>query len=96
MKKLQIIAITAVLSSACIVLPVFAHGHHRQYQAQTTQTTSYPVCTVADCTQTGHHMHNNAYYCGYNHSSGYCDGSCATATQTTQNTGHHGGHHGCH
>lgn len=34
------------------------------------------VCGVDGCTQTGHHLHENAVYCGYPHAGGYCDGTC--------------------
>ena len=38
--------------------------------------TAYPVCPVEGCAETGHHVHDNNYYCGYHHAGGYCDGSC--------------------
>ena len=38
---------------------------------------AYPVCPFEGCAETGHHLHDGSYYCGYHHSSGYCDGSCA-------------------
>ncbi len=40
-------------------------------------SSAYPVCLFEGCTETGHHIHDGSYYCGYHHASGYCDGSCA-------------------
>lgn len=34
------------------------------------------VCGIDGCTQTGHHLHEDAVYCGYPHANGYCDGTC--------------------
>lgn len=51
----------------------------------------YPVCTVEGCTESGHHVHDGHGYCGYEHSSGYCDGSCMTAGN---NVSHHRQHCG--
>lgn len=85
-KKMLIMGAVGVLSSACLVFPAFAHGHHRQVQVNTNYTA---VCTIQGCTETGYHIHNGVNYCGYNHSSGYCDGSCTTTYSGS-------GHHGCH
>ncbi len=51
-------------------------------QAATTaasqQAAAVPVCTVADCTENGRHLHNNVLYCGAEHTGSACDGSCLT------------------
>lgn len=87
---------TAVLLlSLLVVIPVSAHGHHRQAAAQAD--TQCPVCTVEGCTETGRHTHDGIAYCGYNHSSGYCDGTCEYACEyAAPRCGNHGCHHGCH
>lgn len=87
-KKLLAVSVVCLFSSACLVFPAFAHGHHRRTQ---TYTNCPAVCTIESCTETGRHTHDGVTYCGYNHSSGYCDGSCATTTNS-----YCGGHHGCH
>lgn len=46
-----------------------------------TSDTVCPVCTIEGCTESGRHFHDGEEYCGYNHSSGYCDNTC------TQNGG---------
>ncbi len=84
-QKLLALGAAAVLSSACFALPAFAHGHHGRAQAYTSCPA---VCTIDSCTEIGRHTHDGVTYCGYNHSSGYCDGSCVTTTN-------YGGHHGC-
>lgn len=66
----------SILLSAMFVMPVSAHGHHRQTQAAAVTNAVCTVCTVEDCTQAGLHIHNDTTYCGYAHESGYCDGSC--------------------
>lgn len=67
------------------------HGHHRQsggYQTESdrqagaavqsqTEPAGCPVCPFEDCIETGRHLHDGSEYCGYHHSSGYCDNSCA-------------------
>lgn len=63
---------------AALTVPAAAHGgHHGGCRSNTT----YPVCSVSDCTQTGRHSHDGTTYCG----SGYCadNGACY---------GHSGGH----
>ena len=40
---------------------------------------AYPVCPVEGCAETGRHLHDGSYYCGYHHSGGYCDGSCTVS-----------------
>lgn len=93
-RKMAIAAGAAVMAAAIVAFPAAAHGygHHRQEQAAVTDT-SCPVCTVEGCTETGRHTHDGHDYCGYEHSSGYCDGTC----QNNSDTGcYNGGHHGCH
>lgn len=90
-KKLLAVGTITVMSTACLALPAFAHGHHRQTQVINTCPA---VCTVDGCAETGRHAHNGVTYCGYNHSSGYCDGSCVTVNNS--NTSGCYGHHGCH
>ncbi len=104
--KKMLTAVTAsMLIASLIVMPVSAHGHHgRNRTASTTVTTQYAVCTVEDCTETGHHAHDGEVYCSYDHDNGYCDGTCGycdgscgyCGTTTTSTGSHHGrGHHGC-
>ena len=47
---------------------------------------AYPVCPVEGCAETGRHLHDGSYYCGYHHSGGYCDGSCVSSSPTVSNT----------
>ncbi len=102
--KKMLTAVTAsMLIASLIVMPVSAHGHHgRTRTASTTVTTQCPVCTVEDCTETGHHTHDGETYCGYDHTNEYCDGSCGSCgtygcgTTTTYSGSHHGRGHGCH
>ena len=90
-KKITAAAAAAMMAAALVTFPAAAHGHgHHGYAA--TEDTSCPVCTVEGCTESGRHSHDGHAYCGYNHSSGYCDGTC----QNDSDTGCHGGHHGCH
>lgn len=52
------------------------------YSADTDTTAvpgAYPVCTFEGCTETGRHLHDGSYYCGYHHDGGYCDGSCVSS-----------------
>ena len=86
MRRKPIAAVAVcMLVSMIFVFPASAHGHghHRQ-----TSNTYIHVCTIEDCTESGYHLHDGVTYCGYAHSSGYCDGSCA-------GTGNYGcgGHH---
>lgn len=92
LKKTLMAGMAGLMLSALLVVPVSAHGHHRQ--SQTTTDTRYPVCTVEDCTEKGHHLHDDEYYCGYDHEDGYCDGSCQTAVRSARK--HHGRRHSCH
>lgn len=85
-RKITAAAAAAMMAAALVTFPAAAHGHHRQAAAA---DTSCPVCTVEGCTESGRHTHDGHDYCGYNHSSGYCDGSCQTASG-------YGGCHGCH
>ena len=104
--KKMLTAVTAsMLIASLIVMPVSAHGHHgRNRTASTTVNTGCPVCTVEDCSETGHHAHDGNYYCSYDHDGGYCDGSCGyradcscgyCGTTTTSSGSHHGRGHGC-
>lgn len=102
-RKMLAAATASLLIASLMVMPVSAHGHHgRSNAAVSTVTTTCPVCTFDDCTETGHHMHDGVAYCGYEHSGEYCDGSCACgscgscATTTTSSRSHHGRGHGCH
>lgn len=47
-QKLLVIGAAAVLSSACFVIPAFAHGHHGRAQAYTSCPA---VCTIESCTE---------------------------------------------
>lgn len=78
-KRLLTATAAAALVSALFVLPVSAHGHHRQ----TTVSTDCPVCTVEGCTEKGRHTHDGHDYCGYDHADGYCDGTCAAVSVNT-------------
>lgn len=92
--KKFVAAVTAgLLAAALTAFPAAAHGHGHYRQASgATEDTSCPVCTVEGCTETGRHTHDGHDYCGYDHSSGYCDRSCENVS-----TGSYcGGHHGCH
>lgn len=92
----KLLAAAALVSmvSVLFVMPVSAHhGHHRQVR------TDYqcPVCTVEGCTEEGRHLHDDEYYCGYDHACGYCDGSCeASSTRTYSGNGCGRRNHGCH
>lgn len=83
-----------LLASALVAFPAQAHGHghHRQVYTETADT-GCPVCTVEGCTETGRHSHDGHDYCGYDHSSGYCDGSCANISDTGS---HCRSRQGCH
>lgn len=97
-RKLFRTIVAVTLLSVLFVTPVSAHGHHHRSQAVTTVTTtdtSYPVCTIDGCVETGHHTHDGYNYCGYAHAGGYCDGTCANVAVTTTRSGR-GVHHGCH
>lgn len=102
-RKMLAAATASLLIASLIVMPVSAHGHHgRSKAAASTVTTECPVCTIEDCTEEGHHLHDGVTYCGYEHSGEYCDGSCscgscgACETTTTSSRSHHGRRHGCH
>lgn len=97
-RKMLAAATASLLITSLIVMPVSAHGHHgRSKAAVSTVTTECPVCTVEDCTETGHHAHDGVTYCGYEHSGEYCDGSCGSCgTTTTTSSSHHRRGHGCH
>ncbi len=74
-KKLFACGAAGILLAGSIVVPVSAHGHHRQAE-DIDKICS--LCTIEDCTETGYHIHDDITYCGYDHECGYCDGSCAT------------------
>lgn len=91
LRKLTVAMAAGMLAAALVAFPASAHGHGHYRQAAASGTGySVPVCTVEGCTATGRHSHNGYEYCGYGHSSGYCDRSCAAAP----NQGY-GGYH-CH
>lgn len=62
MKKIctlgAVLALTALVPATAL-----AHGHHGRRQA--TQTTTYAVCNVEDCTYTGQHEHDGVTYCAH-------------------------------
>ena len=87
-RKRTAAAAAAMMAAALVTFPAAAHGHGHHRQAAAADT-SCPVCAVEGCTESGRHTHDGHDYCGYNHSSGYCDGSCQTASG-------YGGCHGCH
>ena len=92
LRKLFAAAALVSIVSVLFVMPVSAHHGHRR---QVTVDKSCPVCTVEGCTEEGRHLHDDEYYCGYDHACGYCDGSCAaSSTQTYSGCGRR--HHGCH
>ena len=91
LKKMFMAGMASLMLSALLTVPVSAHGHHHR---QSQVDTSYPVCTIEDCTEKGHHLHDGEYYCGYDHEDGYCDGSCQTTARSVNK--HHGRRHGCH
>lgn len=92
-RKFAAAVAAGMLMASLAAFPAAAHGHGYCRQAgAVAEDTSCPVCTIENCTETGRHTHDGHDYCGYNHSSGYCDGSCAYADTGS----HHGGHHGCH
>lgn len=75
---------------AVLVVPAAAHGGRGHGRS----TTSYAVCTVDDCTETGRHAHSGVTYCGYSHASGYCTGSaCSGSGDCGTSRGHHSGRH---
>ena len=92
----------AGLMAVAFCSPAWAHGHghHRgagqaaaSTQAAVSQGDQCPVCTVEGCAEAGRHYHDGAIYCGYAHSSGYCDGSCGDAIGNCYNYHHHGCHY---
>ena len=91
-KRMATAAAAGILAATLMSFPAFAHGHGHHRSAASVDT-SCPVCTVEGCTETGRHVHDDHYYCGYEHSSGYCDGSCAAASQSDSYCGRG---HGCH
>lgn len=90
-RKIMRAAAVGILAAALMAFPSFAHGHGHHRQAASNTDTSCPVCTVEGCTETGRHIHDDHYYCGYEHSGGYCDYSCET-----QSGSYCGRGHGCH
>lgn len=84
-RKTMTAVAACMLASVIFAFPASAHGHghHRR-----TTDNYVHVCTIEGCTETGRHLHDGVSYCGYSHSSGYCDGSCAR----TEGSGY-GGHH---
>lgn len=91
-KKIACAVAAGMVAALFTVSPAFAHGHGHHRRVDTVDT-SCPVCTVEGCTETGRHVHDGHDYCGYNHSSGYCDGSCAAVSGSGS---HCGRGHGCH
>ncbi|MCI8948549.1 MAG: hypothetical protein HFG49_00730 [Lachnospiraceae bacterium] len=98
-RKLTAAAMAGCLAAALFAVPAWAHGHGRshhrrieQTQPAVQETYQYPVCCLEGCEETGWHIHDGSTYCGYRHSSGYCDGSCGDyGTNCSSNS-----HHGCH
>lgn len=96
-RKALMAGCTALMLSGLMAVPVSAHGHHHQRQTQVPQDTAYPVCAVEDCAETGYHLHDDEYYCGYDHEGGYCDGTCRPVTRSvSRGGGHHVRGRGCH
>lgn len=96
-KKLMAAGMAGVLAAALFAAPAWAHGHghghHRQAeqtQAASQPANQYPVCTIEGCVETGRHFHDGSAYCGYSHSSGYCDGSCLNSGANCASNSHHG------
>lgn len=59
-KLLSVLALTALLASTAGA-SALAHGHgHSSHR--TTSKTRYPICTRANCNQTGRHAHDGVYY----------------------------------
>lgn len=94
--------VAGILCASLAVMPV---------SASTPADSICEECQIADCTQTGYHVHGKEIYCGYTHEKGYCDGSCTAVEscgvfgckqsgQHEHYNGHHntrhGGHHGGH
>ncbi len=44
--------------------------------SETQAALQCPVCTFDGCVEAGRHWHDDVEYCGYHHTSGYCDNSC--------------------
>lgn len=91
--KLLTGAALAAMVSVLFVTPVSAHHGHRR---QANVDYRYPVCTVEDCTEEGRHLHDDEYYCGYDHDCGYCDGSCVDSSQQPYSGNGCGGRHHSH
>ena len=89
-KKFVTASVAGMMAAMLVAFPASAHGDRRQAVAV---DTSCPVCTVEGCTETGRHYHDDHEYCGYGHSSGYCDHSCETVSSYSSC---HRGHHGCY
>ena len=73
-------AVCAVLA-ALLIVPASAHGHHGgwgHHSRRTVQSvqTTITVCPYGDCTIAGRHAHSGVTYCGYDHTTGVCDGAC--------------------
>ena len=92
LKRLLTTGLVCGVAITAFALPVYAHhgsGRH-------SQAVSCPaVCALEQCDQIGRHYHDGVQYCGYAHSSGYCDGSCLNQVTGCGQGGHHG-HHGGH
>lgn len=98
----------AALMIAALILPASAHGHHGGGNHNGTrtaaQTATVALCTVEDCDTLGQHTHDGVTYCGYEHTSGSCDGShqlctvdgCITVGAHTHRSQKCHTSHGCH
>ena len=79
MKLKKILATTAAcaLLVGTLAIPASAHGggHHGR---RASGPTTYPVCTVADCTLSYSHAHDGVTYCGHNSADGHT--WCANGT----------------
>lgn len=73
MKKFFVSALLTLCAVSLLAPAAFAHGCHGNVRSRRT----VQPCSVANCTITGYHYHNQTMYCGHTHGSGLCDGSCA-------------------
>lgn len=101
-RKMAALGMAGLMAMAfCSPAWAHGHGHHRgagQAAASTqaaagSQGDQCPVCTVEGCAEAGRHYHDGTIYCGYAHSSGYCDGSCGDAIGNCYNNHRHGCHY---
>ncbi len=80
-KKRLAAGVLGILAATALILPASAHGHghhgggHHGGTQIVVQSTAVAVCPVEGCDILDLHCHDGTTYCGYDHTSGSCDGS---------------------